>query len=395
MTVPREVWFWGAIAAGVVAFAVVFQDILLPFVAGWFIAYLFSPAVRWLLRLGLGRTLAVTLITLGFVAAIVVGVLLILPALVNQLVVFLENLPAYIQRLQLFVQEGERDQRVAQFLGMDMGELQTAAQNLVGQLASWALGMVDTIWTGGRTLISVLALLLVTPVIAFYLLLDWDRMCRIIDDSLPREHAPTIRRLLGEMDEAVGGFIHGQFVLGIILGAFYATALLIVGLDKALLIGIFAGLISFVPYLGSTSGFVISVGVALGQFWPDWIMVAIVAGIFLFGQFVEGNVLQPRLVGGRTGLHPVWLIFALFAFGTLFGFAGLLMGVPAAAAIGVLVRFAFERYRASHFYAVPADAPADPAGAPPPDPAAPAKADDPVDVDRPAAEIRSGRRAPR
>jgi predicted PurR-regulated permease PerM len=210
--------------------------------------------------------------------------------------------------------------------------------------------VVEDLWTGGRTLLSVLSLLVITPVIAFYLLIDWERMSRAIDDALPRRHAPTIRRLLAEMDRSVGGFIHGQFIVGVILGTYYATALLAVGLDKALLIGIFAGIVSFIPYLGSTSGFLVSVGVAAGQFWPDWPWILVVAAVFLFGWFVEGNVLQPRLVGNRTGLHPVVLMFALVAFGSLFGFAGLLVGVPAAAAIGVLVRFAMSRYRASRLY---------------------------------------------
>ena len=150
--------------------------------------------------------------------------------------------------------------------------------------------------------------------------------------------------------------------LCLLLGLYYAFALSLVGLNFGLLIGSVAGLISFIPYVGSIVGFVLAVGVALVQFWPSWIWVVVVAGIFAVGQFLEGNILQPRLVGHSVGVHPVWLMFALFAFGALFGFVGLLLAVPATAAIGVLVRFAIERYRRSPIYWGPA-------GAPPDDPA--------------------------
>ena len=205
-------------------------------------------------------------------------------------------------------------------------------------------------WNGGQALLSVISLFVVTPVVAFYLLLEWDRMVAKIDGWLPRQHRDTVRQLAHEMDLAVAGFVRGQVSVCFLLGAFYAIGLAAVGLNFGLLIGIGAGLVSFIPYVGATLGLVVSLGVALVQFWPDWPMVAAVLAIFAVGQFLEGNVLQPKLVGNNVGLHPVWLMFALFAFGYLFGFVGMLIAVPAAAMIGVLIRFALSQYMASVLY---------------------------------------------
>jgi predicted PurR-regulated permease PerM len=206
------------------------------------------------------------------------------------------------------------------------------------------------VWAGGQALISVVSLVVVTPVVAFYLLYDWDHMIERIDALLPREHAETIRALGRDVNVAIAGFIRGQGAVCLILGLFYAVSLTVVGLNFGFLIGSVAGVISFIPYVGSLVGFFLSVGVALVQFWPDWIWIGAVIAVFVVGQFLEGNILQPRLVGSSIGVHPVWLMFALFAFGSLFGFVGVLLAVPVTAAIGVLVRFAVSRYRLSALY---------------------------------------------
>ncbi|HUG60453.1 MAG TPA: AI-2E family transporter, partial [Methylomirabilota bacterium] len=184
----------------------------------------------------------------------------------------------------------------------------------------------------------------------FYMLLDWDRMVDRIDSFMPREHLGTIRELAREMDQGVSNFVRGQVSVSTLLGLFYAIGLTMAGLNFGLLIGLFAGVISFIPYVGSIVGGVLAIGVALVQFWPDWTMVLIVGVIFAVGQFVEGNILQPKLVGGSVGLHPVWLMFALFAFGALFGFVGMLVAVPAATAFAVLIRFALRKYIESPLY---------------------------------------------
>lgn len=350
MTLGRQIVFWVAAAIGFLLLLRLFQGILLPFVGGMFLAYLLNPIARWLQRRGLNRILATSLILFVFLIVGIVGLVVVMPAIFNQFTGFLERVPSYITQLQAFLSEHAETNRLAEAIGVDASELQSAVTNLVSQGTSWAGSVAKSVWSGSQALISVLSLIVVTPVIAFYLLIDWDRMVKTMDNLLPREHADTIRELLREMDRAVSGFIHGQVSLCLILGLFYAVSLVAVGLNHGLIIGLTAGFISFVPYLGSGLGFAISVGVALNQFWPDSVMVGIVVAIFLVGQFLEGNVLQPKLVGGRVGLHPVWLIFALFAFGYLFGFAGMLIAVPASAAVGVLVRFFVRRYRESRIY---------------------------------------------
>ncbi len=212
-------------------------------------------------------------------------------------------------------------------------------------------GLFAQIWNSGKAIVDVISLLVVTPVVAFYMLLDWDRMVAKVDQWIPRDYVNDVRQIASEIDHAIAGFVRGQGSLCLILGIYYAAGLSLVGLNFGLLIGLFAGMISFIPYVGSLVGLVLAVGVALVQFWPDYIWIGAVLAVFFSGQFLEGNILQPKLVGHSVGLHPVWLMFALFAFGALFGFVGLLVAVPAAAAVGVLVRFAISRYLQSDLYA--------------------------------------------
>jgi predicted PurR-regulated permease PerM len=198
--------------------------------------------------------------------------------------------------------------------------------------------------------VNVIVFLVVVPVVAFYMLMDWDHMVARIDHLLPRDHAPVIRRLAGEIDRTLASFVRGQGTVCLILGTFYAVALMVVGLQFGLVVGLIAGLLTFIPYVGALVGGALSVGLALFQFWGDWWLIVAVAAIFQVGQMVEGNILTPKLVGSSVGLHPVTLIFALSAFGTLFGFVGMLVAVPVAAAIGVLVRFALEQYQQGLLY---------------------------------------------
>ena len=215
----------------------------------------------------------------------------------------------------------------------------------------------ESIWASGLALFNIAGLFVVTPVVAFYMLLDWDRMVAKVDSWVPREHVATVRAIASDINTSSAGFVRGQGTLSLALGIYYAIGLTITGLNFGILIGLFAGLISFIPYVGSLVGLVLSVGLAIIQFWPDYFMIGAVALVFIVGQFIEGNILHPLLVGKSVGLHPVWLMFALFAFGALFGFVGLLIAVPAAAAVAVLVRFALNRYLESPLYKGHADDP--------------------------------------
>ncbi|MBZ9935184.1 AI-2E family transporter [Mesorhizobium sp. BR1-1-16] len=341
--------FWVGALAAFILFLVVFRTVLLPFIAGMAVAYALDPVADWFERRGFSRMAASLVILVVFVVLLVLMFVLFVPILANQLAGFIERIPAYAQQLQALA-NSLLNTRFGQLFRVDAAQLQSSMGQLMSQGASWLSTLLKSLWSGGSALIDVVSLLVVTPVVAFYMLVDWDRMVARIDSWIPRDHVETVRMLARDSDRAIAGFVRGQGLVCLILGSFYGLGLALLGLNFGLLIGIGAGILSFIPYVGTTLGFVISVGVAIVQFWPDWYWVGAVIGVFLVGQFFEGNILQPRLVGASVGLHPVWLMFALFAFGVLFGFVGLLIAVPASAAIGVLVRFVIARYLTSPIY---------------------------------------------
>ena len=345
----RNVRFWLLGAALFVLFLYVFSSILLPFVAGMVLAYFLDPVADRLERLGLSRTAATLLILVGFVIVLTVALIILVPVLASQLTDFLEKLPEYLTRLQTLITNFD-PQWMEQRFGIDAGSLRDGLNSLLTSGVGFFTTVFQSIWSSGVAIFSIAGLFVVTPVVAFYMLLDWDRMIAAIDNWVPRDHVDTVRSLATQINAATAGFVRGQGTLCLLLGVMYAIGLTATGLNFGILIGLFAGLISFIPYVGSMVGLVLSVGVAFVQFWPDWMMVVAVAGVFFIGQFIEGNILQPRLVGKSVGLHPVWLMFSLFAFGALFGFVGLLIAVPAAAAVAVLVRFAIARYMESPLY---------------------------------------------
>jgi predicted PurR-regulated permease PerM len=339
--------FWSGALLALGFFLWLFSDVMLPFIIGMALAYLLDPVADRLEKLGLSRLWATISILVAALILFVLFLLIVIPVLVSQLAGFAERLPGYISSLQELAQNLLNSQ-VAEFVGI--GDVSQGIDELARSSAGAIGGFLTSVLAGGQAVVNTVGLLVVAPVVAFYMLYDWDRMVARVDSWMPRDHLNVIRKLADEIDGALAGFIRGQGTLCLILGLFYAIGLSIVGLNFGLLIGFTAGLISFIPYVGSIVGFVLAVGVALVQFWPEWVTIVIVAGIFGAGQFLEGNILQPRLVGSSVGVHPVWLMFALFAFGSLFGFVGMLIAVPATAAIGVLVRFALSQYVDSPLY---------------------------------------------
>lgn len=338
--------FWITALVVLIGAVWLFSGVLLPFIAGMALAYFFNPLARSLQRLGISRLIASLLIIVGCVLAFIVLLLLIAPILGGQMMAFVENLPEYVRRVQSVIADRPW---LREAFGDTLAKDASLA-DLVKQSAGWFTTFLRSLWSGGQTLIAVLSLVVVTPVVAFYLLYDWDRMVAAVDGWVPVHHRETVRQLAREMDFAIAGFVRGQAAVCLILGSFYAVSLTLTGLNFGLLIGLVSGLITFIPYIGSMTGLVLSSGVAVAQFWPDWTWILLILGIFFAGQFIEGYVLVPKMVGQSVGLHPVWLMFALFAFGYLFGFVGLLMAVPLAAAIGVLARFGLRRYLASSLY---------------------------------------------
>jgi predicted PurR-regulated permease PerM len=224
-----------------------------------------------------------------------------------------------------------------------LAQIASSIQARGGELAQGLLTSVVSV-------VSWILFLVVVPVVAFYLLMDWDHMVARIDDLLPRDHAPVIRQLAREVDIVLAGFVRGQLSVCLILGVFYAVSLMSVGLQFGLIVGAIAGVTTVIPFIGALIGGALAIGIALYQFWGDWFQIGLITAIFGFGQFMEGNVLTPRLVGKSVGLHPVWLMLALSIFGAIFGFAGLLVAVPVAACLGVVARFALSRYRESPLY---------------------------------------------
>jgi predicted PurR-regulated permease PerM len=349
MNLTRPMMFWIVIFAILVVALWLLREILLPFVAGMGLAYLLDPVANRLERLGINRLVA-TLVIIGiFIVGLLMLFILLAPILAGQLASFIEKVPDYVAKLQSLVTDPGRPW-LKKIVGESMADVSKSTSELVRQGMGWLATFVASLWSGGRALISIFSLMIVTPVVAFYLIHDWHRLVATIDGWVPVPHRDVVRMLAREIDEAIAGFVRGQTAVCLVLGSYYVVTLSVVGLNFGLLIGLFAGLFTFVPYLGSFTGLLIGATVAIAQFWPDYVSILSVVGIFLVGQFFEGYVLSPLLVGESVGLHPVWLMFALFVFGYLFGFVGLLVAVPLAAAVGVLARFALRRYLSSPLY---------------------------------------------
>jgi predicted PurR-regulated permease PerM len=347
-TTQRQMAFW---LGGLALFFVMLwllSSILLPFVAGFVIAYFLDPLVARLERLGIPRGLASLLVLALFLMILVLVVLLLLPIIQSQVLEFIARLPAILEEVR---RDAEALTQLAQerLSPEDLAKLRDAIGGKLTDVFAWLGGLAKSVLTSGFALANLLSLIFVTPVVAFFLLRDWRRIVRRIDDWLPRDHADTIREQARLIDETLSGFLRGQLTVCMVLGLYYAIVLSVIGLDFGLVIGLLVGLLAFIPFVGVAVGFTLSTLMALTQF-PDWTHVVMVLVAFAIGQTVEGNVLAPYLVGNRVNLHPVWIIFALLAFGSLFGFLGVLIAVPMAAVIGVLVRFGLSRYLASPLY---------------------------------------------
>ena len=349
MTLQRQFGFWVGALFTLIAVLWLFSDILLPFLAGMVLAYFLDPVADALERLGLSRLASTLIILVCVILMFVLVLLLVLPILGDQIANFATNLPSYIKSLiKLF--NDLAPQWAKDMIARSGADVQGSVTDIAGRAAGWIAALLASIWSGGLALVNILSLLVVTPIVAFYMLNDWDKMVAKVDHWLPREHQETIRSLFRQINEALAGFIRGQGTVCASLAVFYAIALTLVGLNFGLLIGLAAGMLSFIPFVGALIGGIAAIGTGLVQFWPDWTSVLMVFGVFALGQFIEGNFLSPKLVGNRVGLHPVWLMFALVAFGYLFGFVGLLLAVPLAAAVGVIIRFGLAKYLKSPLY---------------------------------------------
>lgn len=345
----KQVLFWLGAGLLLVLFVLLLRDVLLPFIVGMVIAYFLNPLVDRLTALGLSRPLATALLVAGVGIVVVATLVLVVPLLLTQGQQLAMAIPDEVMRLRRLVETWARERFGPRFGEVEAG-LDNAASELAKNWSAWAGVLARSVWSQSLAVFNFVSLVLVTPLVVFYLLIDWYPMLAKIDGWLPRAQAPTIRRLANEVNEAVSAFIRGQGTVCLILGLCYALLLSWVGLKYGLVIGLATGVMAFVPFVGWALGLITSLSLAAVQFWPDVLPILLVIGVFLGMQALDVAFLSPKIVGSKIGLHPVWLIFSLFVFSYLFGIVGMLVAVPVAAAIGVLVRFGLQVYVDSEMF---------------------------------------------
>ena len=344
LPVKDQIKYWTIAASILLIFLWLLGDILLPFVLGAAIAYLLDPLVDRLERLGTGRAFGTTLILVATFFVLFFIFLLLIPLVIDQFRLLAAAAPDLVTSIQaLVLNQIASISPESEALNSTLSKLSTMAQEKLGII-------FGSVMASAISLIDIIMLMVITPVVAVYLLVDWDRILEKINALLPLDHAPVVRSLASEIDSTLSAFVRGMIAVCLVLGVYYATALSLIGLEFGLIIGFIAGLVSFIPYVGALLGGVLAIGLALIQFWGNFELVALVVGVFIVGQIFEGNILTPKLVGNSVGLHPVSLILALSLFGAFFGFIGLLLAVPLAASAGVILRFLIKKYKMSRLF---------------------------------------------
>jgi len=349
----QKTFFWICGLIVFIALLYLLRDVLLPFVAGMAVAYFLDPVCDWLEKKGCSRTIATTIVTAFFFIILILIVALAAPFIVGRIAELIEKVPGYVDNIATkfnFIVSLVQPY----FEGQDLSAVAKKSAEYSGSILKGLVSGVSGIVGGLGAVANIISLLVITPIVAFYFLRDWDLITDKIDSWLPRAQIETIREQVLAVDKTLNGFVRGQSLVCLILGSFYAFGLLMVGLDFGVLLGFATGIISFIPYFGMLIGFGIGLGLAIAQF-DSMTAISLVMVVFAIGQILEGYVLTPRLVGGQVGLHPVWIIFSLLAGGVLFGFLGIMLAVPVAAVIGVLIRFSITQYLKSPLYDHPND----------------------------------------
>jgi predicted PurR-regulated permease PerM len=342
MWMTRPSTFWIAVAAITLVALYLLHQILLPFVVGAVGAYLLVPIVNRMEAWGFNRSFATLSIVFLFAFTLVAGLFVIFPLIVGEIRHFIDQFPKYIIKIQSIITDASGPW-LRNIFGQELN-FEKSSADLVSHIdSSWLDKTLRSMLSGGLAVLSLFSLIVVAPVVSIYMIIDWNRMTSTIESWLPPAYRADVHGLAREIDDTISGFVRGQLLICFILATFYVISLTALGLHHALILGLAAGFISFVPYIGAATGLVLSTCVALVQFWPNWSLVALVGSIFVVGETIADYVLSPRIIGRRVKLNPVWLIFALSAFGWLFGLVGMLVAVPVAAALGVVLRFGFAR----------------------------------------------------
>ncbi len=340
--------FWlGLVLLAIVALGLV-QPILMPFATGFAIAYVLAPPVTRIEAWGVRRSLASLCVLAVFLLGLALILLILVPLIQGQIVQLITRVPNLVRALQ--DQLGQLILLLQEHLpAEDVSKVRDVLNAKLAEAMTWLAGLVQGMITSSLAILNILSLVVVTPIVTFFLLRDWEKMVAQIDSYLPRQSLETVRGQVRLVSDTLVGFVHGQALICLILAIYYSVALTLAGLASGIALGLLIGILGIIPLLGVTTGFILAIGLAASQF-GTFSAILTVCGIFVVGQLAEANVLTPKLLGDRVHLHPVWVIFALFAGGTLYGFVGVLVAVPAAAVIGVLARFALSSYRRSSLY---------------------------------------------
>lgn len=353
MTAQRHFIFWTMTFAAFLAIVIIFRSVLTPFALGMVIAYFLNPAVNALARYKIGRGLGAVLILVLFFLVLGAVIAAIAPTAYREIVDLGRDIPIYIQKARALFES--TSDRIEDMLGT---KKDVQVEDIVTNNSATAVAVASTVASrllqGGQAVMHAVTLVVITPFVAFFMMMEWTRITAWIENVLPRQHKNTILGLLGQIDRKLSGFIRGQVLVACALGFFYALTLSIAGLKYGFLIGLMSGVLSIIPLVGSTTGLLVSVTVAWFQS-GSWEYPLVVGSIFIFGQLVEGNILTPKIIGDRVGLHPLWVFFALMAGGSLLGFLGLLIAVPVAAVVSVLLGFLIRQYKFSPYFRGPED----------------------------------------
>ena len=343
-SILKENVFWVLICMTLGAFLLWnISDILAPFILGGILAYLLDPMADKMESFGVPRLLTALTVSLFALFVLLTAAILVIPIIFDQINQIIGFIPYITNEIHVVMQKG--------FKVLNLGEVEDIdLVNLSKNLNEVSPIFAKSIFNSSFAILDFIFLLMVTPIVAIYLLVDWDKIIKEVEKVIPRRLEPTISQIVIEMHKTVASFLRGQFSVCIILAIFYAASLTALGLEYGLLVGLFSGLISFIPLIGAILGGLVALVVSLAQFWqtPEWVGVVLI--IFLFGQVLEGNLLTPRLVGKSVKLHPLWIIFSVTCFGSLMGWVGVILAVPSAACIAVLVRFSLKIYFETDFY---------------------------------------------
>ena len=334
---------------GLWEFLRLFSAILMPFVVAAGLAYFLDPAVTRLERVGLRRSLGTFLVLITAILVAALFILLLYPVIAAQAAALVGNLPNYIKTAQKIFGHLIEVAQLRLGPGLVSQKLRDIAANQAGTIVSFFGTAATHIIGSGFAVVNILTLLIITPIVTFYFLRDWPSIIRHVDTWLPRPYEAVIRAQAIEVNRILAAWIRGQAICCLVLALVYAVGLTIVGLEQGLVVGLAAGFLSFIPYVGTLFGAVTAILLSLSQ-EPGWHSVLSVVAVFAFGQALNDYVIQPRFLGDRVGLPAVWVIFSLFAGGTAFGFLGVMLAVPVTATLGVLARFWLRRYLRSALY---------------------------------------------